>query len=94
MSDSPGSPSRRPRHPDTETDRRYIREEKGPDRAPGIQRGENRVDGTAGLLVTQLTRFGPLPMSVGGGVRVFVETPSGKPDWRLRVVATILLPRN
>jgi hypothetical protein len=45
------------------------------------------------LLVTKLTKFGPLPMSIGGGVGVFVETPSGRPDWRLRVVATILLPR-
>jgi hypothetical protein len=42
-------------------------------------------------MVTQLTKFGPLPMSIGGGVGVFVETSSGKPDWRVRVVAAILL---
>jgi hypothetical protein len=45
------------------------------------------------VTVTKLTKFGPLPMSIGGGVGIFVETPSGKPDWRLRLVATILLPR-
>jgi hypothetical protein len=43
------------------------------------------------LMVTQLTKLGPLPMSIGGGVGVFVETSSGKPDWRVRVVAAILL---
>ena len=45
------------------------------------------------LVVTKLTKFGPLPMSVGAGVGVFVETPDGRPDWRLRLVGTILLPR-
>jgi hypothetical protein len=45
------------------------------------------------MTVTKLTKFGPLPMSIGGGVGVFVETPDGRPDWRLRLVATILLPR-
>ena len=45
------------------------------------------------LTVTKLTEFGPLPMSIGGGVGVFVETPNGEPDWRLRLVATVLLPR-
>jgi hypothetical protein len=45
------------------------------------------------LAVTKLTKFGPLPMSIGGGVGVFVETPSGQPDWRLRLVGAILLPR-
>jgi len=46
------------------------------------------------MTVTKLTKFGPLPMSIGGGVGVFVATPDGKPDWRLRLVATILMPRN
>ena len=45
------------------------------------------------LTVSKLTKFGPLPMSIGGGVGVFVKTPNGKPDWRLRLSATILLPR-
>jgi hypothetical protein len=44
------------------------------------------------LTVTKLTRFGSFPMSVGGGVGVFTAAPGGRPDWRLRFVAT-LLPR-
>jgi hypothetical protein len=43
--------------------------------------------------VSKLTRFGPFPMSVGGGVGLFVAAPDGRPDWRLRFVATLLLPR-
>lgn len=45
------------------------------------------------VLVTKLTKFGPLPMSIGGGVGVFLDAPGGRPDWRLRLVGTILLPR-
>lgn len=42
---------------------------------------------------TKLTRFGPLPMSIGGGVGWFVKGPSDAPNWRLRMVGAILLPR-
>ena len=45
------------------------------------------------LTVTKLTKFGPFPMSVGGGVGIFTAAPGGTPDWRLRFVATLLLPR-
>jgi len=45
------------------------------------------------LTASKLTRFGSLPMSVGGGVGIFVVAPDGNPDWRLRFVATLLLPR-
>ena len=45
------------------------------------------------LTVTKLTRFGSFPMSVGGGVGIFTAAPGGRPDWRLRFVATLLLPR-
>jgi len=43
--------------------------------------------------VSKLTKFGPFPMSIGGGIGVFVAAPGGRPDWRLRTVATLLLPR-
>jgi hypothetical protein len=45
------------------------------------------------LMVTKLTKFGPFPMSIGGGVGIFTAAPGGQPDWRLRFVATLLLPR-
>ena len=43
--------------------------------------------------ISKLTRFGPFPMSVGGAVAPFVAAPGGRPDWRVRFVATLLLPR-
>jgi hypothetical protein len=43
--------------------------------------------------VAKLTRFGPFPMNVGGGAGIFLTAPDGRPDWRLRFVATLLLPR-
>ena len=45
------------------------------------------------FVVTKLTRFGPFPMSVGGGVGVFTAAPGGSPDSRIRLVATLLLPQ-
>lgn len=43
--------------------------------------------------VSKLTGFGPFPMNIGGGVGIFTAAPAGGPDWRLRFVATLLLPR-
>jgi hypothetical protein len=43
--------------------------------------------------VAKLTRFGPFPMNVGGGIGIFTAAPSGRPDWRFRFQATLLLPR-
>ena len=43
--------------------------------------------------VSKVTKFGPFPMSVGGGVGIFLTAPEGGPDWRVRFVATLLLPR-
>ena len=43
--------------------------------------------------ISKLTRFGPFPMSVGGAVAPFVAAPGGRPDFRVRFVATLLLPR-
>ena len=45
------------------------------------------------LVVSKLTRFASTPMSVAAGAAVFAEAPGGQPDWRLRLVATLLLPR-
>lgn len=43
--------------------------------------------------VSKLTKFGPFPMNIGGGFGVFTAAPDGGPDWRLRFIATLLLPR-
>lgn len=45
------------------------------------------------LNVAKPTKFGPFPMNVGAGIGVFTAAPAGRPDWRLRVQATLLLPR-
>jgi hypothetical protein len=45
------------------------------------------------LTVTKLTKFGPFPMSIGGGTGIFTSAPGGRPDWRVRFIATLLLPR-
>ena len=57
------------------------------------QDDENTWTAPVNFLVAKLTRFGPLPMSVGAGVGFFTATPGDEPDWRLRLVATLLLPR-
>jgi hypothetical protein len=44
------------------------------------------------LTATKLTKFGPFPMSIGGGIGIFTAAPGGRPDWRVRFVATLLLP--
>ena len=43
--------------------------------------------------VSKLTRFGPFPFSVQGGLGWYVETPDGGPDWKLRTAFVVLLPR-
>jgi hypothetical protein len=45
------------------------------------------------LAVTKLTRFGPFPFSIGGGVGYFLTAPNDQPDWRFRLIGTVLLPR-
>ncbi len=57
-----------------------------------------RADGTQWTVpimftASKLTRFGPFPMSIGGGVGWFATGPDGGPSWRLRTTGTILLPR-
>jgi hypothetical protein len=44
--------------------------------------------------VSKLTKFGPFPFSIGGGIGVFATAPNDQPKWRLRLTGTILLPRS
>ncbi len=50
---------------------------------------------TAPLLgqVSKVTRFGPFPFSIGGGFGYFFEQPEGGPEWKLRLVFTLILPK-
>ncbi len=43
--------------------------------------------------VSKVTKLGPFPFSLGAGAGVFVEKPEGAPEWKLRVTATLILPR-
>jgi hypothetical protein len=45
------------------------------------------------LMMTKVTRLGGQMISVGGGVRVYAESPAGGPDWGVRFVVTLLYPR-
>jgi hypothetical protein len=42
--------------------------------------------------LTRVIKLGPFPFSVGGGVGYYVETPEGGPEWKLRLIATLILP--
>lgn len=44
-------------------------------------------------VVSQLVKIGSVPFSVGLGYREYVEAPEGSPDWGLRFVVTLLLPK-
>jgi hypothetical protein len=44
--------------------------------------------------VSKVTRLGPFPFSLGGGFGVFVTTPEGGPEWKLRMIGTLILPRS
>ena len=43
--------------------------------------------------VSKVATFGPLPASYQFGAGVYVEKPTGGPDWQLRSTITLLLPR-
>jgi hypothetical protein len=45
------------------------------------------------LAVAQLTRLGPFPFQIQAGGGVYVVTPDGGPEWKLRMQFTLLLPR-
>ena len=44
-------------------------------------------------LVSKLFTFGGQRVSLGGGAKIYIETPDGGPEWGLRVVATLLFPK-
>jgi hypothetical protein len=44
------------------------------------------------LTLTQITKLGPFPFSVGIGAGGFVESPTGGPEWKLRTSFTLILP--
>ena len=45
------------------------------------------------FLASKVTRLGPFPFSVGGGVGYFVESPDGiGAQWKLRMIFTLILP--
>ncbi len=44
------------------------------------------------LRVSQIVRLGPLPVSIFAGPRVYLQRPSGGPDWGLRFGAQFLFP--
>jgi len=43
--------------------------------------------------VSQLVVIGRQPVSIGGGVRYWVESPTGGPDWGLRFNVSLLFPK-
>ena len=44
------------------------------------------------LSLSKVTKLGQFPLSVSGGVAVFVEKPEGGPDWKLQTAFTLILP--
>jgi len=45
------------------------------------------------FLVSKITRLGPFPMSVMGGGGVYVAKPEDGPEWKLRAMFVLILPR-
>lgn len=45
------------------------------------------------MSLSKVTKLGPFPFSVGGGVAVYAEKPEGGPDWKLQTSFTLILPR-
>jgi hypothetical protein len=45
------------------------------------------------VLASKVTRLGPFPFSIAGGAGYYVESPEAGPDWKLRLVFTVILPR-
>ena len=42
--------------------------------------------------LSKVTRLGPFPFSVGGGLGYYLEEPQGGPEWKLRMAFTLILP--
>lgn len=45
------------------------------------------------LAISQLVVLGKQPVSIGAGVRHWVESPAGGPDWGMRLSLTMLFPK-
>lgn len=45
------------------------------------------------FLVSKITKLGPFPFSVQGGAGVYLASPEGGPNWRLRANFVVMLPR-
>jgi hypothetical protein len=43
--------------------------------------------------LTKIVKIGKKPLSVGGGFGIFVESPEGGPDWKLRTLVVLLFPK-
>jgi hypothetical protein len=54
--------------------------------------GDQRTTVPLDFLVSRL-RLGILPVSVQLGGGIFLNTPRGGPDWRLRVAFTVVVPQ-
>jgi hypothetical protein len=45
------------------------------------------------LVISKVTRLGPFPFQVGGGIGWYAKAPANGPDWQLRAQFTLILPR-
>ncbi len=45
------------------------------------------------LTYSQVKKFGGQLVSIGGGARAYLESPTGGPDWGVRVIFTLLYPK-
>jgi hypothetical protein len=45
------------------------------------------------VAISQLVVLGKQPVSIGAGVRYWVESPAGGPDWGMRLSLTMLFPK-
>jgi hypothetical protein len=45
------------------------------------------------VMYSKVTRIGGQMVSIGGGVRVYLDAPDGGPDWGLRFIVTLLYPK-
>ena len=48
----------------------------------------------ANFIVSQLIKIGDQPVQLFGGVRYYLETPDGGPEWGLRFGLTFLFPKS
>lgn len=45
------------------------------------------------LTYSQVKKFGGQLVSIGGGVRAYLDSPTGGPDWGVRIIFTLLYPK-